>query len=86
MSERCQASDNGRTQCRIRKNLMSVLVSLDREPHFRDKLCEQAIIRLCPRHLKLNVLERLALRDVFQARFDKILVVQDGAAESKERG
>ncbi len=55
---RCNAS-NGHTQCRATKELTNVLITIHREPKFDAKLPGHAIIKLCPRHLKMSWLERL---------------------------
>ena len=55
---RCQAVDNGRC-CPCSANLTRTKITIHREPRFLDKLPEEAIIYLCPRHLRLSPLEIL---------------------------
>lgn len=59
---RCQAVvGKGSAQCRATKHLTRTQVSLFRSKDFIEKLPEGAIILLCPKHLRLSVVERLVL-------------------------
>lgn len=49
----------GRNQCRATKDLTRTLISLVRSPGWEKKLPEKAIVMLCPKHLRLTVLETL---------------------------
>jgi hypothetical protein len=61
MKERCSAFDG--SQCRKTKNLTRTRITIVREPHFVAKLPKEAIVWLCPDHLKLGILERLLMME-----------------------
>ena len=63
INERCCAYEDER-QCRRTKNLTRTRITVHREKTFLDKLPEGAVILLCPKHLRLSVLERAILTKI----------------------
>jgi len=57
---RCQAFD-GRHQCRRSKDLTRTRITIHREKEFLLKLPEEAVVLLCPSHLRLSPFEGLLL-------------------------
>ncbi len=62
MADRCNAL-TGRGQCRATQHLSRTRVTVYRSPHFKKKIPGDAVIMLCPRHLRLSPLEWLLLSD-----------------------
>ncbi len=60
MTERCNAIV-GKSQCRKTTRLTRVIISIVRLEGFAAKLPAEAVIRLCPRCLRLSVFERMCM-------------------------
>lgn len=59
-AERCNAVI-GKGQCRCSKNLTRTRLSVFKNKYFKDRLPNDVIVVLCPKHLKITLIEALIL-------------------------